>query len=55
MVDPEKKQVVVLRLRAKSYRVHGEFGSGDVATSALLAGFQIDVKPLFVAAKPHSR
>ena len=55
IVDPEKKQVVVLRLRTKSYRVHGEFGSGDVATSALLADFQIDVKPLFVAAKPHSR
>jgi len=47
IIDPEARSVLVLRLRGKTYRAHGEFSLGDVATSSLLPMFQIDVKALF--------
>lgn len=47
VVDPETSSVLVLRLRSKTYRVHGEFKSGDVAASSLLPKFQVNVKALF--------
>ncbi|MFM9961695.1 MAG: Uma2 family endonuclease [Planctomycetaceae bacterium] len=52
IIDPEQKRVSVLRLRGKTYRTHGEFGLGDMATSALLTGFAIEVKRLFGFGKP---
>lgn len=42
IVDPEAKQVVVLRLEGESYVEHGVFAPGDRATSALLEGFAVD-------------
>jgi Uma2 family endonuclease len=50
IVDFDRKAVVVHQLREGSYRVHGEFGSGATATSALLDGFSVDVAALFAAA-----
>jgi len=51
IVDPERKRILVLRLRGKTYREHGEFGPGEIATSALLTGFEVDVKALFNVGK----
>lgn len=49
VVDPEEKTVRVLRLSGKRYRVHGTFGPGDQAASALLPGFSVDVSALLTA------
>lgn len=51
IVDPDERQVTVLCLKGKSYRVHGEFVPGAVAASLLLPEFQIDVANLFAAAQ----
>jgi Uma2 family endonuclease len=47
IVDPEAEQVIVLRLEERQYVVHGEFGPGDRATSALLPSFNVDVTEVF--------
>ena len=47
IVDPLEQRITVLRLAGKHYAVHGEFGPGDTATSALLAGFTVDVGEAF--------
>jgi Uma2 family endonuclease len=47
IVDPEKEQIIVLRLAGKKYAVHGKFGKGSVATSCLLPGFTVDVTTAF--------
>jgi Uma2 family endonuclease len=44
IIDMELKQITVLRLNSKRYVVHGKFGVGAQATSALLRGFSVDVK-----------
>jgi Uma2 family endonuclease len=44
IVDPQEEQLTVLRLSRKRYVVHGEFRPGDVASSALLQGFCVDVR-----------
>lgn len=49
IIDPEQRSITVLSLHNGKYRVHGKFGPGDVATSALLAGFEIDVTGCFAA------
>jgi Uma2 family endonuclease len=49
IVDPEKKTITVLTLSGKSYRVHGVFESGDIATSKLLKGFKVAVSDVFAA------
>jgi Uma2 family endonuclease len=43
IIDPQKKVIRVLKLRGKSYRVHGDFKPGEHATSALLPGFSVAV------------
>jgi Uma2 family endonuclease len=50
IVDPQKQTVIVYRLEEGQYVVHGEYRTGDAATSALLVGFEIDVAALFAAA-----
>lgn len=50
LVDPEEQSVTVLRLDQQQYAVHGRFTLGEIATSPLLSGFQVDVAELFAAA-----
>jgi Uma2 family endonuclease len=50
IVDPQTQTVIVYRLEEGQYVVHGEYRTGDAATSALLYGFGIDVAALFAAA-----
>jgi Uma2 family endonuclease len=49
IVNPEEETVTVLTLAGDSYADHGSFGRGTQATSALLAGFAVDVDALFDA------
>jgi Uma2 family endonuclease len=51
IVDPQKNLVTVLKLKGRSYVVHGEFKKGDRATSALLDGFSVDVTATLVHEK----
>jgi len=51
IVDPQVKMITVLNLRRGRYIVHGDFTTGQRATSVLLAGFSIDVNGVFAAAK----
>ncbi len=51
IVDLNEETVIVLSLDGQSYRTHGEFKSGMIATSPLLPKFQIDVTELFQSAK----
>jgi Uma2 family endonuclease len=51
IVDYERRHVIVHRLHDGGYVIHGEFVPGERATSALLAGFAIDVTALFAAAE----
>jgi Uma2 family endonuclease len=47
IVDPQMDRIIVLTLEAEHYRVHGEFGAGQRATSVLLSGFSVDVSAVF--------
>jgi Uma2 family endonuclease len=47
LVDPEPQRISVLKLDDDAYVVHGEFGPGDRATSALLPSFNVDVTEVF--------
>jgi Uma2 family endonuclease len=47
IVDPKSRTITVLKLKGKKYAVHGRFGRGWKATSALLPGFAVDVKAVF--------
>jgi Uma2 family endonuclease len=49
IVDPKQKSITVLSLRDGKYRVHGKYARGDVARSALLPGFEIDVTECLAA------
>jgi Uma2 family endonuclease len=49
IIDPSERLVTVLKLEGKQYAVHGEFKSGQCATSALLNGFALDVDRVFAA------
>jgi Uma2 family endonuclease len=49
IVDPEKRIIRVLTLRGKSYRRHGDFKPGELATSVLLPGFAVAVDAVFAA------
>jgi Uma2 family endonuclease len=51
IVDPQERRLTVLKLDGNTYTVHGEYSSGDTATSALLAGFEVEVEAVFAAAK----
>jgi Uma2 family endonuclease len=43
IVNPEDETITVLSLQGETYATHGIFRRGDVATSALLAGFTANV------------
>lgn len=43
IIDPQKEVIRVLTLKGKTYKVHGDFGPGTQATSALLPGFAVPV------------
>ena len=47
IVDPQKNLITVLTHRAKGYQTHGEFRLGELATSPLLSGFELDVSEVF--------
>jgi Uma2 family endonuclease len=49
IVDPQTNEIIVLRLDGERYVVHGEFKSGERATSMLLNGFEVDVAATFAA------
>ena len=54
IVDPQEHQITVLTLEGQTYRVHGEFGRGSVATSVLLPGFSVSVDAVFAAGQSNS-
>jgi Uma2 family endonuclease len=49
IVDPALTMITVLVLENAKYKVHGDFHSGQTATSVLLPGFEIEVKSCFDA------
>jgi len=51
IVDPQLERVTVLVLDGASYRPHGEFARGQIASSRLLGGFAVDVNAAFDSAK----
>ena len=51
IVDPSKQELLVLRLVEGAYAVHGVFRAGDVAESAALPGFALDVGACFAAGR----
>ncbi len=44
---PRAQTATVLTLRDDSYIEHGSYTRGDIATSALLDGFRVDVESVF--------
>ncbi len=51
IIDRERQAVVVHELTGDHYAVHGQYGRGQVAISALLAGFGVDVGSLLATAE----
>ena len=49
IVDPQERRIIVLILDGTDYRTHGEFAPGQIATSASLEGFGVDVAAIFAA------
>lgn len=49
IIDPELLSIKVLVLDGNAYRLHGEFKSGQTATSVLLDGFSTNVDEVFAA------
>lgn len=54
IVDPQSKTVTVLKLSGETYVVHGAYGHGDIAESALLDGFRVDIDDTWRAASGAS-
>jgi Uma2 family endonuclease len=52
IVDPRSREIIVLKLEGSVYVQHQHAREGDVAMSALLEGFAVDVKKLFDDATP---
>ena len=50
IVDPRTQCITVLTLRGQEYVEHGNFKTGEMATSLLLPGFQAEVSAVFAAA-----
>jgi Uma2 family endonuclease len=48
IIDPAQAQITVLRLKGRKYAVHGRFGRGSRAQSALLKGFEVEVDAILV-------
>jgi Uma2 family endonuclease len=55
IVDTLQGHILVLALEGQAYRVHGQFGPGTQATSALLPGFSVDVDRVLALAQPPRR
>lgn len=53
IVDPEQQRITVLVLEENAYRVHGEFRSGDTASSILLPALTIDVTQVMQLGTPR--
>jgi Uma2 family endonuclease len=53
IVDPQSETITVLTLKRNGYRAHGEFRPGQVATSVLVPGFEVDVAACFKAARKN--
>ena len=51
IIDPERQIVIVHSLAGGQYSQPREFGRGQIAISALLEGFSVDVGSLFAAAE----
>ena len=51
IVDPEQKKLLVLLLDNREYRVHGEFGLGEIASGRLIPGLRVDVDQLMKLAE----
>ena len=49
IIDPELKTITVLTLSGRTYKIHGEFGTGTQATSKLLKGFSVSVDDVLAA------
>jgi len=49
IVDPQERTITVLILEETNYRIHGIFGVGSRATSAILPGFSVSVDEVFAA------
>jgi Uma2 family endonuclease len=47
IIDPEQRQIRVLTLQGRAYKLHGDFGPGMEATSVLLPGFAVSVAAVF--------
>ncbi len=47
LVDPEDRTVEVFTLQKGEYELLGQWGAGEVAKSALLAGFEVVVERIF--------
>jgi len=50
IVDPQHRQLTVLKLTSQGYVVHGEYGAGQAAASSLLDGFNVEVDAVLAAA-----
>lgn len=50
IIDPRTRRVTVLALQGQEYVEHGQFNAGEIATSLLLPGFEVDVSAVFAAA-----
>lgn len=53
IIDPETLKITVLVLVKDTYRLHGEFHSGAIATSELLPEFTVNVNEAFAAAQAN--
>jgi Uma2 family endonuclease len=53
IVDPEQQRILVLVLEGQSYRTHGEFGPGEVASGKLLPGLRVEVDELIKLLEKH--
>jgi Uma2 family endonuclease len=49
IVDPQEQRILVLVLADSGYQIHGDFGPGTEATSALLPGFSVPVDGVLAA------
>jgi len=49
IIDPEQRQIRVLTLEGRTYKLHGNFGPGTQATGVLLPGFAVSVDEVLAA------
>ena len=49
MVDPRSNTITVLSLAGESYQLHGQYGAGKMATSAILPQVSVPVSAVFEA------